>query len=202
MIHLTKNDLNNLEKFYRANLINSATGYKPANLIGSISEEGVTNLAIFSSVVHLGSDPALIGFIQRPLIDTSHTYKNILSNGLYTINHVTVSKIKDAHQTSGKYQNSEFVECNFTEEFVDDFTAPFVKESIIKIGMHFVEEIPIKYNGTKLMIGEVQHLIIEKNVVAQDGLINLQEAETALVSGLDAYFEASLLNRFDYVSFK
>jgi flavin reductase (DIM6/NTAB) family NADH-FMN oxidoreductase RutF len=50
----------------RLNLINSCTGYKSANLIATKSEDGAVNVAIFSSITHLGSNPALIGFIVRP----------------------------------------------------------------------------------------------------------------------------------------
>ena len=53
---MTNQDIDKLERYYRANLINSVTGYKPANLIGTINDEGITNVAIFSSVVHLGSN--------------------------------------------------------------------------------------------------------------------------------------------------
>ena len=53
---LYRDDIINLDRFYRINLINSITGIKPANLVGTknnISE----NLAIFSSLVHNGSNP-------------------------------------------------------------------------------------------------------------------------------------------------
>ena len=54
MIKFDLEKIKGLEKIYRLNLINSCTGYKSANLIGSIDEEGKTNLAIFSSITHLG----------------------------------------------------------------------------------------------------------------------------------------------------
>ena len=63
MMHLTLEDIRQLEKRHRANLINSITGVKSANLIGTRNKEGNTNLSIVSSVVHLGSNPALIGYI-------------------------------------------------------------------------------------------------------------------------------------------
>ena len=53
-------DIFNLDKVKRLKLINSITGVKPANLIGTRSSDGITNLAIFSSIVHLGSNPPLI----------------------------------------------------------------------------------------------------------------------------------------------
>ena len=66
MVKFDFDKIKGLEKIYRLNLINSCTGYKSANLIGSIDKEGNTNLAIFSSITHLGSDPAMIGFVLRP----------------------------------------------------------------------------------------------------------------------------------------
>ena len=60
MVKFDLDKIKGLEKIYRLNLINSCTGYKSANLIGSIDKEGNTNLAIFSSITHLGSDPAMI----------------------------------------------------------------------------------------------------------------------------------------------
>ena len=66
MKHFSKQNILDLEKVKRLNIINSITGIKPANLIGSIDDNNEnTNLAIFSSVVHLGSHPALLGFIPR-----------------------------------------------------------------------------------------------------------------------------------------
>ena len=66
MKHFTKGIIRDLDKVKRLNIINSITGIKPGNLIGTISEEKITNLAIFSSVIHLGSNPALLGFVLRP----------------------------------------------------------------------------------------------------------------------------------------
>ena len=47
MHHFNSSDFKNFSKVYRLNLINSVTGYKSANLIGSQSLEGKENLAIF-----------------------------------------------------------------------------------------------------------------------------------------------------------
>src|SRR5690348_4863133 len=82
-------DLGGLDRIYRLNIINSISGVKPANLIGTVSGDGTPNLAVFSSVMHLGSDPALLGMIVRPAGKLPrNTYENIIDTGHYTINHI------------------------------------------------------------------------------------------------------------------
>jgi flavin reductase (DIM6/NTAB) family NADH-FMN oxidoreductase RutF len=200
MQHYTADAIKNLERFYRANFINSITGLKPANLIGTINTEGISNLAIFSSVVHLGADPALIAFIQRPLTTTSHTFKNIMDTGVFTINHIHESFADKAHYTSAKFDAwlSEFDTCGLQPQFIQNFEAPFVKESSIKIGLQFVEAIPIKHNNTTMVIGSVQHILIAGDLLQQDGAINLAKAGTIACSGLDTYYAAEKLAQYPY----
>ena len=63
MISFSKEDIQNLSYLKKINLINSVTGYKPANLIGTKSADNISNLAIFSSVTHYGSAPPIFGFV-------------------------------------------------------------------------------------------------------------------------------------------
>ena len=194
MKHFTKKEFGELDKIKRVNLINSISGYKPANLIGTVSAAGATNLAIFSSVVHLGTSPPLFGFITRPPAEVPrHTYENIKEVGVYTINHVHRSFVEKAHYTSAKFDRaiSEFAACQLTEEFIENFAAPFVAESKIKIGLKFVEEIPIKINGTILMIGEVEHLLLPEKSLLENGGVNLNQVEDVCISGLDTYHEVA-----------
>ena len=64
-MYLDKKEIQKLNKINRLNLINSITGIKTINLIGTVDKNNVANLAIFSSIVHISSDPALIGFFVR-----------------------------------------------------------------------------------------------------------------------------------------
>ncbi|MDF1516718.1 MAG: flavin reductase [Lutibacter sp.] len=200
-MHFTQNDIKNLERVNRLNLINSITGIKPANLIGTISSKQQTNLAIFSSVMHLGSDPALLGFILRPAQDIPrHTFENIMENGFYTINHVQTSFIEKAHYTSTKFkkEDSEFEKCQLTEEYIADFKAPFVKESTIKLGMKFVESIPIKLNKTLLIIGEIVHLIIPDTTIDANGYMDLGLLDNVGISGLNSYYKLEKITDFPF----
>ncbi|MEO9871730.1 flavin reductase family protein [Ekhidna sp.] len=200
-MHLTKQDIEDLDRVKRLNIINSVSGIKPANLIGTKSNNGLPNVAIFSSVFHLGSNPALIGFIMRPTDDVPrHTYENIQENGYYTINHIPTTIADKAHYTSAKIDRSEseFKRCGLSEEYVDHFHAPFVKECHLKMGMKLVDELPIKINGTVMMIGEIQQLIIPDGAVHEKGYIDLSLYNTAGISGLNNYYSLKSEATFPY----
>jgi flavin reductase (DIM6/NTAB) family NADH-FMN oxidoreductase RutF len=188
------------ERFYRANFVNSLTGFKSVSLIGTINQNGQTNLAIFSSVVHLGSDPALIGFINRPIKAAPHTLANIQSTGTYTINHVHPSFLELAHQTSAKYPEevSEFDELGLTPEFFEATAAPFVKESKVKYALTLEQIIPIKVNNTFLVIGKLQSVALEENILLSDGFLELDKASSICSNGIDAYYSTQLIDRYEY----
>ena len=197
---ISPEDLNGYDRFYRANLINSLSGFKSASLIGTKNKEGVSNLAIFSNIVHLGADPALIGFVNRPLEAAPHTFANIESTGVYTINHIHIDWVTKAHQTSAKYPKgvSEFTACGFTEEYIEGLTAPFVKESVIKYGMKLKEIIPIKHNNTFFVIGEVTIIFVPENSIAADGFIEADKANSICSLGIDGYYSTELIARLPY----
>ncbi|MCX7552828.1 flavin reductase [Marinicella sp. S1101] len=198
---ITQQDLKDMDRIVRLNMVNSITGVKPANLIGTQDQQGNKNLAIFSSVVHLGSNPALLGFITRPAGEVPrHTLENILETDFYTINHVPTDMVEQAHQTSAKYKKdiSEFERCGFDAHHINDFSAPFVKQAAIKIGMQLAEIIPIERNGTQLVIGEIKLMSLADELVSDEGYINLEQAQTAGLSGLNSYYKLSHLDSFPY----
>ncbi len=189
-MHFDEEQIENLNKIYRINLINSCSGYKAANLIGTVSDKGDKNLAIFSSIVHLGSNPPLLGFFLRPTeIVPRHTYLNIKENSYYTINSVQEKFADKAHHTSAKYDRniSEFNVTEIEPENINNFPAPFVKSSSIKIGMKFVEEIKINYNKSRLIVGKIVQLDVDEKLISEDGFINLNIAKIATISGCDGY---------------
>jgi len=197
----TKEDIEKLDTVTKLKIINSVTGIKPANLVGTINEKGQTNLAVFSSIVHLGSSPALLGFISRPRSrDAGHTYKNIEENGHYTINHIHPDFVKQAHYTSAKFdaEISEFDRCKLTEEYKGSCKAPFVKESTFKMGMTFKEAINIKLNGTVLIIGEIDYLIMPDDAIVE-GDIDLEVTNSVGISGLNSYYSLKKIERHPYV---
>jgi len=200
MAYFNNKDINSLEHLYKINLINSCAGYKSANLIATKSTDDKTNLSIFSSVIHLGSSPPLLGFILRPTSVPRNTYENIMETGYFTINHIHEKILKDAHHTSAKYDKSisEFDVTDLETEYKNNFYAPFVKNCPIQLAMKYTEEYDIKANNTKLVIGEIQGLYIEENLLEDDGFINLSKGAIATINGLDGYSIPNLKERFEY----
>lgn len=199
-MHLSNHDFNQLEHRYKVHLINSLSGYKSANLIGSANKSGDTNLCIVSSVVHLGADPALIAFVNRPHTVERNTLENIYATGSYTINQVPQSHYIDAHHTSARYPSdvSEFDQTNLSP-YYSDFNAPYVEQSVIKMGVAFKQKIDIELNGTVLIIGEIVEVIIDDDeLILDDGKLDLVKAKTVAVSGLDEYHTANSLGRLAY----
>jgi flavin reductase (DIM6/NTAB) family NADH-FMN oxidoreductase RutF len=188
------------ERFYRANFINSLTGFKSVNLIGTVNAAGQTNLGVFSSIVHIGSDPALVGYINRPALAAPHTIANIQSTGVYTINHIHPSFVEQAHQTSAKYPDdvSEFDEVGLTPEFMEGVQAPFVRESRVKYALELKEIIPITLNNTFLVIGEIQHVKMEDDILSEDGFLFLDRAASLCSNGIDGYYSTQLIDRYQY----
>lgn len=200
-MHITRKDIEAFPHLYKINLMNSISGYKSANLIGTKSLiSNVANVAVFSSVVHYGSNPPILGFVLRPTTVVRNTYNNIKETGFYTINAISEGIIEDAHHTSAKYTAdiSEFDKTNLTPVYKENFYAPFVSESPLQIGMKFLEEYYIKANDTILVLGEVVDLYIEESMLSEDGFLNLSKQSVAAINGLDTYMVAKEFKRLSY----
>ena len=193
-------DINKLHKIYKINLINSCSGFKSANLLGTISNEGITNVAIFSSVTHLGSNPPTLGFILRPTTVPRDTYKNIKETGTFTINHIWEDIIEDAHHTSAKYPEeiSEFEMTTLEPEFKGDFKAPFVKNAPVQMNMKFIEEIYVPSNDVMLIVAQIQELYVNDELLQEDGLINLSLGKVVAINGLDTYATPTFKKQLSY----
>ena len=200
MTILDKQAIQGMESRIRATLINKISGIKPANLLATQSSAGLQNLALFNSVVHIGAAPPYLGFILRPTTVPRHTYDNLRETGYYTINAVTTQWHEHAHKTSGKFdrQNSEFHHCGLTPVFHGDFPVPFVHESPIGIGMRFEEEHLIHCNGTRLIVGSVELLVLPEGSVEQDGDVSLDALGLAAIGGLDTYYRCEEIGRYAY----
>jgi flavin reductase (DIM6/NTAB) family NADH-FMN oxidoreductase RutF len=201
-MHFPSSSISSWTRFYRANFINTLSGFKSASLVGTTHPSGIYNLAIFSNIVHIGADPALVGIVNRPREAAPHTLSNIENSGIYTINHIHQNIIKAAHQTSAKYPEtiSEFDAVGLTPLLENGITAPFVKESMVRYALKLREIIPITLNNTFFIIGEITDVFIENpnEILNEDGFIHIEKAGSITSLGIDGYYQTEVIERFPY----
>ncbi len=198
--HISSDAIAAMEKQNRVHFVNSLGGFKSVSLVGTVDNGGNTNLAVFSSVIHIGANPPLIALIFRPSPPERNTLSNLLETGFYTLNNINESIYQKAHQTSARYEKgiSEFDATGLTPEYKNDFKAPFVKESLVQIGMIFREKIDIAINNTIMVIGEIVNVYFPENCLSKDGFLDIEKANTITCSGLDSYHTTQRLDRLSY----
>lgn len=196
----TAADLATQDKRFRTTLINSLSGFKSAQLVGSISPEGKANLAIFNSIFHVGANPPYLGMVVRPDGPEHDTLNNIQQSEVYTLSNIQEAYYQKAHQTSARYPSgqSEFEACGLSPEYVEGFAAPFVKEASIKIGLKLKEILPVSSNGTSIVIGEIVHIQLADDCLSADGYVDLEAAGSITVAGLDSYHRTEKIGRLAY----
>lgn len=189
---ITKSDLESFNRVHRLNVVNSISGVKQVCLIGTKSAKGENNIGVFNSVFHLGSDPALLGFVMRPSKEVRRdTYENIKETGCFTINHVHQSILINSHFTSAKFNvdTSEFEKCNLTPKFYETFEAPHVEESFIRIGLRFIDEMKVSYNETTIIVGQIEWMEFPNSIIEKNGRIDFDKSKNVVVSGLNKYYQ-------------
>ncbi len=188
-----------MDKRYRAHFINGLSGYKSANLLGTCDGKQRTNLCVVSSFIHLGAHPPIMAYINRPHSVSRHSLENIIETGFFSCNHIDSSMLQAAHQTSARYprEQSEFDATGLTPQWLENFPAPFVQESEIKIGLSYIEHITLP-NGTLMIIGAIEKVVIPESLIDEDGSIKLTQSDTLALSGLDAYSKVNDVTRLPY----
>ena len=102
--------------------------------------------------------------------------------------------------TSAKYPEgvSEFDETGLTPEYLDDISAPFVRESLVKYALELREIVPISFNDTFLVIGQIISIALDESIISADGFLELDKAGSVFSNGIDGYYTAKKLGRYTY----
>ena len=66
------------------------------------------------------------------------------------------------------------------------------------MAMKYLEEYYIKSNNTILVLGEILDVFVDDHLVKEDGFVDLVEAETATINGLDGYVVPTHKRRLSY----
>ncbi len=194
---ITASDIGRMDIFSRVQFATSLPGAKPISLIGTSDASGRSNLAPFSSILHLGSDPCLLGMVSRPDLVERHTLANLIERGCWTINHLHQGILMAAHQCSARYPKevSEFEATGLTPHFETGFSAPFVAESLLRMGLELEDIIHIPANGTKLIVGRVTLVQVAEGGLLDRGGIDLVGLDCLASTSLDTYFTIQPLAR-------
>lgn len=184
----------------RVKFINSLSGFKSANLVGTQSSDGVNNLALVSSVFHVGANPPLMGMLMRPHTVVRDTLQNIKDTGVFTLNHVHASFAAKAHQCSARYpaEQSEFEAVGLLPQMASTVKAPFVAESKIRIALRLEQISLIPANQTELVIGKIVEVELDQGILFEDGYVDIEKAQSVAVSCLDSYHTTKRLDRYSY----
>jgi flavin reductase (DIM6/NTAB) family NADH-FMN oxidoreductase RutF len=195
----SKADFESWEKLYRTAVFNTLGGFKTPVLVGTKHPNTGENVAIFSNHLHIGANPPLVGLLCRPSFVPRNTYGNILDTKMCTINIVSESYYKQAHQTSARYEPgvSEFAECGLEPQYLNDFAAPYVAEASIKYGCSWVETHHIG-NGTHLLVLAIDELHLPDNGLTEDGSVKHGLSKSLAVCGLEDYYKAERLEKLAY----
>ena len=200
-MYLTPETLAERDRNFRRNFYNTLPGPRGVHLIGTRGHRGTENLGVFSSVVHLGASPALLGFHLRPLTVPRHTYHHLRAQeGWFTLNTLHPAILQQGHQTSANYElkTSEFTATGLTPEYSELCKAPYVKESQVKIGLTLEEEHHIRANGTYFIVGRIRELFVPEAAVLEDGHVDHERLQTLAVTGLDTYLRITDGERLPY----
>jgi flavin reductase (DIM6/NTAB) family NADH-FMN oxidoreductase RutF len=187
-----------LDATFRRNLINCLPGYKPLQLIGTQNAAGVTNLALFSQIIHLGAAPPLIGVLFRPHTVKRDTLENILETRSFTLNQVLTEWHVKAHWTAANWEGSEFEATGLIEERKAGFSAPFVTGSPVQLGCVLEEVQTLQINQTVLVIARIEQVFVAEKGLREDGTLNYDALGTVSVTGLDEYHQGQSLGRLSY----
>ena len=187
-----------LDASFRRNLINCLPGYKPLQLIGTQNAAGVTNLALFSQIIHLGAAPPLIGVLFRPHTVKRDTLENILETQCFTLNQVLPEWHVQAHWTAANWEGSEFEATGLKEERKEGFLAPFVEGSPVQLGCLLEEVQTLQINQTVLVIARIEQVFVAEKGLREDGTLDYDALGTVSVTGLDEYHQGQSLGRLSY----
>ena len=82
--------------------------------------------------------------------------------------------------------------------FSPGISAPFVEESKVQYVLKLEEVIPIKLNGTFLVVGSLQQVFIPAEIMDEDGYLSIEKANSLCSLGINGYYETKLLEKLPY----
>jgi flavin reductase (DIM6/NTAB) family NADH-FMN oxidoreductase RutF len=162
-------------------LLTSTIIPRPIGWISTVDENGINNLAPFSYFNMVSSDPPCIMFsTRRDNNKNKDTLNNVLQNGEFVVNLVTLDIVEQMNTTSASVEASidEFELANLTP--IDSVTVKpkRVKESLVhfeceKIHEHFIDN--DSNGGACVVIGKIKTIHIDDSILLENNYIDLNK---------------------------
>jgi hypothetical protein len=73
-----------------------------------------------------------------------------------------------------------------------------IKSQKVRLCLKLQQKIDLEINGTTLLIGKIIYVSVPSDAVMSDGFIDLENAGTITVSGLDSYHSTKKIERLSY----
>ena len=156
---------------------------RPIGWISTVDENGISNLAPFSYFNMVSSDPPCVMFsTRRDNNKNKDTLNNVLQNGEFVVNLVTLDIVEQMNITSASVEASidEFELANLTTIDSVSVKPKRVKESLVhleceKIHEHFIDN--DSNGGACVVIGKIKTIHIDDSILLENNYIDLNKYE-------------------------
>ena len=170
---------------------------RPIALVSTVSDDGVRNLAPFSSFMPVASAPPLLAIAPTTKTGTGKdTVTNVRATGEFVVNLVGASAARTMNLAAGDYppKIDEFTVCGLTPAPARHVRPPLVAGSPASFECRLVE---IREYGrhpvlTTLIVGEILAVHVSNGSIAADSSLLMSSPEPLLGQlGLDHYCDTS-----------
>lgn len=152
---------------------------RPIGWISTIDGNGINNLAPFSYFNMVSSDPPCVMFsTRRDNNKNKDTLNNVLQNGQFVVNLVTLDVVEQMNATSEAVDAivDEFELANLTPIDSTSVKPKRVKESPIHLECEMIHHYFIDNNeggGACIVIGKIKTIHIDDTILMENNRINL-----------------------------
>jgi len=152
---------------------------RPIGWISTIDSNGINNLAPFSYFNMVSSDPPCVMFsTRRDNNKNKDTLNNVLQNGQFVVNLVTLEVVEQMNATSEAFPADvdEFKITNLTPIDSVSIQPKRVKESPIHLECEMIHHYFMDNNeggGACIVIGKIKTIHIDDSILMENNRINL-----------------------------
>ena len=178
-------------------LLISGISPRPIALVGSLDEDGISNLAPFSFFNAFGANPPIIGFSPALSGRTGlpkDTLLNIKETEEFTVSIVNSSIVEQISLSSCEFDKNidEFVKTGLTKYKSENIGAYGVQESnfIMECKLHDIISLGGNPGSGNLILGEVLQFHINKSILTETNQVDPYKLDPIARNGGSWYTEA------------